>query len=296
MMTRIGMYVFLYPLSLLPLRVLYGIGACIRFFIYVVFRYRVQVVRTNLANSFPNKSEEERKQIEKAYYKHLCDLFMEGVKLLTLSRKSLMKRYHCQNPEMINQYFEKRQSVVLLSSHYNNWEWMVLSLSMQFSHHGIGVGKPNSNKVFEKIINRARTRYGTEVVFADTVRGVFERNDEQSVLCAYMMLSDQSPANVAKSFLTTFLHQPSAMIFGGEYFAKKYNYPVLYYVIKKLKRGYYEIILKYITDMPQQLLHGEITKTYIQYLEQDINENPQFWLWSHKRWKHKVDLNLKNIS
>ena len=288
MLTRIVIYVFLYPLSLLPLCALYGIGVGIRFFIYTVFRYRVQVVRENLANSFPDKSEEERKRIEKAYYKHLCDLFMEGVKLLTLSRKSLMKRYHCKNPDVVNNYFKQGKSVVLLSSHYNNWEWMVLSLSMQFSHHGIGVGKPNSNKVFEKIINKARTRYGTEVVFADTVRTVFDENDKQHALCAYMMLSDQSPANVEKSYITTFMHQPSAMIFGGEYFAKKYDYPVLYYVVEKRKRGYYEIVLKNISNTPQQLSHGEIIDAYVNYLEQNINENPPFWLWSHRRWKHKI--------
>ena len=291
MLTRIAFYLFLYPLSLLPLCVLYGIGTCIRFFIYTVFRYRVAVVRGNLANSFPDKSEEERRLIEKTYYKHLCDLLMEGIKLLTLSRKSLKKRYRCTNPDMVNDYFKQGKSVILLSSHYNNWEWMVLSLSMQFSHHGIGVGKPNSNKVFEKIINKARTRYGTEVVFADTVRAVFDKNEKQQILCTYMMLSDQSPANVAKSHITTFLHQPSAMIFGGEYFAKKYDYPVLYYVVKKLKRGHYEIVLKHITDTPQQLPHGKITDTYVKFLEGDINENPPFWLWSHKRWKHTIDAN-----
>ncbi len=256
----------------------------------MVFRYRVDVVRENLRKSFPEKSESERKMIEKAYYKHLCDLFAEGIKMLTISRKNLMKRYHCKDSDIVNDYFNQGKSVILLSSHYNNWEWMVLSLSMHFSHHGIGVGKPNSNKVFEKIINKARTRYGTEVVFADTIRDVFGKNDEQKVLCSYMMLSDQSPASVEKSYVTTFLHQPSAMIFGGEYFAKKYNYPVVYYAVKKIKRGYYEIVLKNITDTPQQLPQGEIIEKYIHYLEKDIHENPQFWLWSHRRWKHKLDI------
>lgn len=289
MLTWIAIYCFLYPLSLLPLSILYGIGACIRFFAYTVFHYRVQVVQENLKKSFPDKSEKELYAIERAYYKHLTNLIMEGVKGLTISRKNLMKRYYCRQPDIVNDYFKQGKSVILLSSHYNNWEWMVLSLSMQFSHHGIGVGKPNSNKVFEKIINKARTRYGTEVVFADTIRKVFEKNDKQDVLCSYMMLSDQSPSNVEKSYITTFLHQPSAMIFGGEYFAKKYNYPVVYYRVKQIRRGYYEIILNNITDTPQQLPQGEIIEKYIHYLEKDINENPQFWLWSHKRWKHKLD-------
>ncbi|MDR0368444.1 MAG: lysophospholipid acyltransferase family protein [Bacteroidales bacterium] len=293
---RIVIYGFLYPLSLLPLPVLYGMGGCIRFFIYRVFRYRVEVVRTNLGNAFPEKSKKELRAIEKAYYKHLVDLFMEGVKLLTLSRKHLMKRYHCENPDTVNDYFKQGKSVILLSSHYNNWEWLVLSLSMQFLHHGIGVGKPNSDKVFEKIVNRARTRYGTEVVFADTVREVFARNEKENKRCAYMMLADQSPASVEKSYITMFLHQPSAMIYGGEYFAKKYNYPVLYYVVKKKARGYYTIVLKNITDTPQQLFQGEIIETYVKYLEQDIEENPQCWLWSHKRWKHTIDTEKINCS
>ena len=289
MLTRIGIYGFLYPLSFLPLSVLYGIGAGVRFFIYTIFRYRVDVVGTNLRNSFPDKSEEECKAIEKAYYKHLCDLFMEGIKLLTISRKNLMKRYHCENPDVVNVYYKQGKSVILLSSHYNNWEWMVLSLAMQFPHHGIGVGKPNSNKVFEKIVNRARTRYGTEVDFADTIRTVFEKNDKNNRLSAYMMLCDQSPANAKKAHITPFLHQTSAMIYGGEYFAKKYNYPVVYYVVKKIKRGYYTIVLKNISDNPQQLSQGEIVEMYVKYLEQDINKNPSCWLWSHKRWKHRLE-------
>lgn len=288
MLTWIAIYGFLYPLSLLPLSILYGIGTCIRFFTYTVFHYRVQVVQENLKNSFPDKSEKELQAIEKAYYKHLTDLIMEGVKGLTISRKNLIKRYYCRQPDIVNDYFKQGKSVILLSSHYNNWEWMVLSLSMQFSHHGIGVGKANSNKIFEKIINKARTRFGTEVVFADTIRGIFEKNDKQNILCSYMMLSDQSPANVKKSYIATFLNQPSAMIFGGEYFAKKYNYPVVYYAVKQIKRGYYEIVLKNITDTPQQLPPGEIIERYIHYLEKDINKYPQFWLWSHRRWKHKL--------
>jgi KDO2-lipid IV(A) lauroyltransferase len=168
---------------------------------------------------------------------------------------------------------------------------MVLSLAMQFDFHGIGVGKPNSNKVFEKIINRARTRYGTEVVFADKVREMIENQDKTGKRCAYMMLCDQSPASVEKSYITTFLHQPSAMIYGAEYFAKKYNYPVFYYVVKQTKRGYYEIELTEITHTPQTDSYGSIMEKYVKYLQQDIEHQPQFWLWSHKRWKHKITEN-----
>jgi KDO2-lipid IV(A) lauroyltransferase len=249
----------------------------------------VEVVRRNLSNSFPGKSKKELKIIERQYYRHLVNLFVEGIKLLTLSKKTLMKRYYCINPDLANEYYTKGKSIILMSSHYNNWEWMVLSLSMQFKFHGIGVGKPNTNKVFEKIINRARTRYGTEVVFADTVRETVHNYDRLHKVCAYMMLCDQSPGNVKKSYITTFMNQPSSMIYGAEYFAKKYDYPVLYYVVNQKKRGYYEIELTKITDNPQAVPYGSIIEDYIRYLQRDIANHPPFWLWSHKRWKHHID-------
>lgn len=288
MLTRIIIYCFLYPLSLLPLWILYGIARLMKVVLYYIVRYRRKVVRTNLRNSFPEKSEKELLLIEKQYFQHLCNIFIEGVKLLTISKKQLLKRYHCINKDIVNQYFDKKQSVILLSGHYNNWEWMVLSLDMQFHHHGIGVGKANSNKVFELLINKARTRYGTEVVFADTVRQVFENNKANNIPSAYMMLCDQSPANVQKSFITTFLHQPSAMIYGGEYFAKKYHYPVFYYSVNQYKRGYYEIELQLICEDASTEPYGKIINEYVAHLEKNINEYPQYWLWSHRRWKHKI--------
>ncbi len=294
MLTKIAIYLFLYPLSLLPMTILYGIGKVIRFFMYTLFSYRKKVVQTNLRNSFPDFSKEELKQIEQKYYTHLCNLFVEGIKLLSISRKNLMLRYVCKNPELVNQYFDAGKSVILMSAHYNNWEWLVLSLAMQFKHHGVGVGKENSNKSFEKTINKFRTRYGTEVIFAKTIREVVSQYDENKKLTAYMMLSDQAPNSVKKPFVTSFLHQPSNMIYGSEYFALKYNYPVLYYVVKQKKRGYYEFELELITNNPSSTTYGEITKKYVSLLERDIKNEPIYWLWSHRRWKHKVELPNKN--
>ena len=289
MLTKIAVYCLLYPLSLLPMAILYGVAKIIYLVLYQLIRYRINVTRTNLKNSFPTFSRSKLKQIEKAYYVHLCNLFVEGVKMLSISRKELMKRYRCKNPELVNQYFEQKKSVILMSSHYNNWEWMVLSLAMQFKHHGIGVGKENSNKSFEKTINLFRTRYGTEVVFAKTIRDVFQQYDNQQKPTAYMMLSDQAPGSVKNPFMVNFLHQPSDMIFGGEYFAAKYDYPVLYYVVNQKNRGFYEFELELITDNPTLTSYGDITKKYTQLLERDITNEPAYWLWSHKRWKHTIN-------
>ena len=290
MLTKIVIYILLYPLSLLPMNVLYAIGKFIRFFLYHIFSYRLKVVRANLKNAFPDANQTFLSHIEKKYYTHLCHLFVEGIKMLSISRKKIMKRYTCKNPELVNQYYDAGKSVILLSSHYNNWEWMVLSLAMQFKHHGVGVGKENSNKSFEKTINIFRTRYGTEVIFAKTIRDAFKKYDEQQKLTVYMMLCDQAPGSTKNPFVIPFLNQPSDMIYGGEYFARKYNYPVVYYVVKKTKRGYYEVELELITDNPQKTTYGDIIHSYVQLLERDILNEPAYWLWSHKRWKHKLEL------
>lgn len=279
----------LYPLSLLPLCLLYGIGGIVYLILAFIVRYRRKVIDENLRLSFPEKSEEELAQIRRQYYWHLSQIAVEMLKMLTLCRHNVKKRYRCTNPDIVNRFFDEGRSVILMSSHYNNWEWMVLSLEMQFKHHGIGIGKPNSDKKFEELINRARTRYGTEVIFADTVKQQFEHYESNHIPCCYMMLSDQSPSNPNKCFITEFLHQRSGMLFGAEYYAKKYDIPVIYYQVVKDKIGYYHLEFELITAHPTQTDHGYITTRYVQLLEQSIQQNPAYWLWSHRRWKHKFN-------
>jgi len=289
MFTRLLFYLLLYPLSLLPLSALYAISRLFYWIICYIVRYRENVIEQNLKNSFPELNDCERYKIKKDYYKHLAELAAEMIKMLTMSRKNVMKRYRCLNPELVNACFDKGQNVILMSSHFNNWEWMVLSLAMQFNHRGVGVGAPNSNKVFEKLVNRIRTRYGTEVIFANHIREDFQKSASGNPLTAYMMLSDQSPAKLNRSHVAVFLHQPTAVIFGGEHYAKKYNFPVFYYQVNKRKKGFYEFELQLITDNPNSLPHGAITEQYLTLLEKTIREQPAFWLWSHKRWKHVIN-------
>ena len=287
---RLIFYLLFYPLSLLPLWLLYGIAYLFYLVIHYVVRYRRNIITQNLEKSFPEKSKREIASLRRKYYLHLSQIAAEMLKMLTLSRHQVMRRYRCENPEIVNQFFEQGKSVILMSSHYNDWEWMILSLPLQYRHHAVGVGKANSNKVFEKLINRARTRYGTEVVFADHVRELFQHYEEAHTPCAYMMLSDQSPNNVNKSYKTLFLHQPSAIIYGAEYFAKKYDIPVIYYEIIKERIGRYKIVNQIITKEPQKMEHGEIIERYTRLLEATIRNKPEYWLWSHRRWKLPVTL------
>jgi KDO2-lipid IV(A) lauroyltransferase len=277
----------LFIISYLPLRVLYVLFYPFYLFIHYIIKYRKTVTIENLTLSFPEKSHKEILILYKLFQKHLSHIGAEMVKMLSISKKDVEKRYRCVNAEIVNQFYHQGKSVILISSHYNNWEWMVLRLDEMFLHHGIGVGKANSNKLFEKWINKKRTRFGTEVIFADHIREAFEKYHHQNTPCAYMMLGDQSPNNLKKSYVTTFLNQESCMIYGPEYFAKKYDLPVIYYEVIKTKRGFYELHLELITATPQATATGEIIEKYVQLLEQTIKSAPPHWLWSHRRWKNR---------
>ena len=287
--TYFFIYLICYPLSLLPLPVLYLLAGPLYVVLNYVVRYRRKVVEENLRRSFPEKSERELNRLRDRYYWHLSQIALEMVKMLTISRRSLQRRYHCVNPEVVNDFFEQGRSVILMSSHYNNWEWMIVSLEEMFLHHGIGVGKGNTDKVFEKLVNRARTRCGTQVVFADTVRDTFEEYETQHHPAAYMMLSDQSPNSKKKCYVTQFLNQTTGVIFGAEHFARKYDIPVLYYEVIKERMGKYRVEVQLIADHPVELPEYAITQRYVELLEQTIRRQPAFWLWSHRRWKFQFD-------
>lgn len=287
MLNTLLFYGILLPISYLPIQLLYGLADFVHFVLYHIIGYRKKVVLTNLRNSFPEKSDKEIKLIAKKFYKHLADIFIEAILNLRLSQKKLFERYRCTNSEILLPYYESGKSIILMSAHYNNWEYMITTLEHQIKHHGVGVGKELSNKTLDKYLNKYRTRYGTEVVFATKVRDTFDYYNRHNVPIAYMMLSDQSPNNINKCFWTTFMNQETGFIFGAEHFAKKYNFPVFYYDVQKVKRGYYEITFHLITEQPTEEAHGYITKRYVELLEETIKRKPEYWLWSHRRWKHK---------
>lgn len=280
-------YCILTPLAYLPLWVLYRLSDVAYVLIYYVVRYRRKITRSNLEGSFPDKSPQELHQIERHYYRHLSDLLVEAIYGLQATPLQVMKHYKITNREVINRYYEAGQSVILMSAHYNNWEYMVLSLNFQLRHHGVGVGKPLDNKSFGYYLTKARIRYGTEVVDQTNVRDVMAFYDRYHVPTAYMMLGDQSPSNPYKSFWTRFLNRDTAFLYGSEHFARKYNYPVLFYEVKKVRRGYYEIELSELCTDVKQMPEGAITQLYAQHLEDIIKRRPEYWLWTHRRWKHK---------
>ncbi len=289
MLTKIAFYIFFYPLSIIPLFFLYIISFLLYLILAFILGYRKKIIDKNLSNSFPDLTFGDKIRIRNKFYWHLTQLGVEMLKMISMSKKNVMRRYYCSNPEVVNKFYEEGKSVVLMSSHYNNWEWMVLSLDMQFKHHGIGVGAHNTNKVFEKLINRARTRYGTEVVFHDNVREVMAYHETNHIPAAYMILADQNPSNPKRCYVANFLNQKTGFIRGSEGFARKYDLPVLYYKVVKEKLGRYRIDVEVICESPAELTDGAIMQRYTELLEETIKSNPPYWLWSHRRWKHNFD-------
>ena len=255
------------------------------FFLFHVFGYRREVVFQNLKNSFPDKTDEEITKITKKFYTNLSDVTVESIKGLSLSKKALKKRYPVINIDLLDNYFKKGQSVIGIAAHYSNWEWGVISFGFQFKHRSIGLYKPLSNKLIDKYIKKSRAAWGMNLVSIYKTYESFEEKHAKPDI--FFMVSDQSPSNIDKAIWVNFLNQNTACLHGAENYAKKYDLPLVYGNVQRIKRGYYTVELSIFEENPTQTKPGEITERYMNKLEEIIRAKPENWLWSHKRWKHK---------
>ena len=287
-MKKLGYYFFrilVFLFSLVPFWVLYVYSDILYFFFYYIFGYRKNVVFTNLRNAFPEKSEAEINKIAKGFYKNLSDITLESIKGLSMNKKTLKKRYPVVNIDILDNYFEKGQNIIGLAAHYTNWEWGVISFGFQFKHKSIGLYKPLSNKYIDNYVKKSRAAWGMNLVsIKDTYRAFEEKHEKPTV---FFMISDQSPSNLKKAKWIKFLNQDTACLHGAEMYAKKYNVPLIFGDVQRIKRGYYEVELSIFEDKPQETKENEITERFMKKIEDIIKAKPENWLWSHKRWKHK---------
>ncbi|MBP5456962.1 MAG: lysophospholipid acyltransferase family protein [Paludibacteraceae bacterium] len=283
-------YLFLYPLlwliSCLPFCVMYAISDVIYFLVYHVVRYRRKVVRTNLTNSFPEKSLEEIRRIEKEYYSHFSDLFFETVKLMHISDEEIKKRMHFSNPELMYDICQNNSAVVLLG-HYGNWEWIP---SIFIDAKGFIAGelyRPMKNKYFDGFFLKLRSRFGTfNIPKNDALKAVFEFKREKKNF-AMGFIADQTPSKSNLHYWTNFLNQDTPFLNGPERIARKNGFAVIYFDVAKVKRGHYTCDLVLLTENAKDTKENEITDQYVALFEKTLRRNPAYWLWSHKRWKHK---------
>ena len=287
---QLAVYLIVYPLlwlvSILPFRLLYIFSDILYLFIYKIFGYRKEIVYENLTLVFPEKSEAEIKTIMTKFYHHLCDMMVEAVKSLTISEKAMKKRFTFSNIELINAIEAQDKSFLLMCSHYGSWEWIFIMQSY-VSCKGYAIYKPIANKHFDKLFKAVRAKYNSHLISTkETIPTLLQtaRNGERFG-CGFV--SDQSPKLSKASYWQNFMGIEVPVHTGAEAIARKLNTPVVFFGVERLKRGYYNCTFKTITETPKTTEKNEITKTFVELAEKQIYEAPEYYLWTHKRWKHR---------
>lgn len=280
-------YPLIYLTASLPFPVLYKISD---FFYYIIrlTGYRQKVVLKNLKNSFPEKTAKEIEDISKSYYRYMCDLVLETFKTLTMTEKQA--REHCifHSTPWLDKMCADKQSFVLVMGHYGNWEWAGPAFTLNTGFQLVVIYRPLSNIYFDRMMIRMRTKFGTRITpVQNTLRDMVANRGK---LTATAFIADQT-ASRKNAHWMTFLNQDTAVFTGPEKLAKKFNYPVVFINVKRLRRGYYEVTPELLVNNPQENSEeGAILELFMKRLEQDIVKEPETWLWSHKRWKHKREV------
>jgi len=280
-------YGILWLITLFPLRFLYLISDGFYQVVYYLIKYRRDVVADNLKHAFPEKSNIELQSIEKEFYRHFCDSMLESFKILHLSKTELKKRFVFKNIELLNSFYEKEQSVVLISGHYGNWEWMV-GIDELIRHKFLAIYKPLADKKFDGLMKSLREKYaGTgEMVAMNDVYKFILKYEQINQLIITWFLGDQSPPRDYPLWVN-FMNRETPFYSGPEKIARKFGHAVIFMNIKKVKRGHYETEFIPLFDNPKNTKENEITLAHIKMLEDTIREAPAYWLWSHRRWKHR---------
>lgn len=287
-MSLLGAFLFFLVIlfiGLFPFPLLFGFSNLLRFFVYRIFGYRRSVVIKNLEGSFPDKSKQEIERLSSLFYKNLTDVILEGVKGFTMSRRQVIKRHRIINPEVLEQFYQSRQSVIGVTGHYANWEWGTLSASLQTKFNVVAFYKQMNNKYIDRFARWSRARFGTTLASIKETSLTFERFKNTPTI--FLMAADQGMPKyfVDRAYWVQFLNRDTAFLHGLEKHARLNNLPIIYTDIQRVKRGYYTIELSVLTTNPNELEDGKLTEMYARKLEAIILKKPEDWLWSHRRWK-----------
>jgi KDO2-lipid IV(A) lauroyltransferase len=243
----------------------------------------------NFKNAFPEKTATELHSLEVLFYHHFGDVVVETIKSFTMSREDILKRMVILNPELVNRYFDEGRSVLLSGAHFNNWEWIATGLAPQVMHEACALYKPLSNAFFERKLKSTRGKFGLHLVGIQDAVSFFESNKDKLTLTIFGI--DQSPGHPDRCHWMQFLNQETGVQFGLEKFARELDFPVVFGKLNKVRRGYYTLELSLVTDTPRQHPYGWIIESATHMVEAEIKEAPQYWLWTHKRWKHRRPTN-----
>lgn len=284
-------YIVTYPLiwllSVLPLRVLYILSDIIFVLLYYIIGYRKKVVKYNLKLSFPEKAPEELLKIEKETLHHFVDVFMEMIKSFSISKEEIAKRIIIENPELINKHINNNKSVIVLSSHHANWEWSPYLMDQLVDCKAYAAYTKIGNKYFDKKIKSSRTKFGANFIPTREFIELMQKNSDSNIHAIYGFLGDQSPQLKKTFYWNDFMGIRVPIITGAEMLAKRFDYPVVYLQTDQVKRGYYRSKFIELTEYPSDFPDYQITDMFLKVLEKQIRANPQYYFWTHNRFKHK---------
>ncbi|HTN44980.1 MAG TPA: lysophospholipid acyltransferase family protein [Flavipsychrobacter sp.] len=273
----------LYPVSLLPLRLLYGLSELAFFLIYHVTGYRKEIVRDNLKHAFPEKSDPELFKIRKAFYRNFCDQWIETLKLLSISREELHRRMPA-NWEVFEELYKEKKNAYVLLGHTFNWEWANLICAWNVQQQFAGVYLPLTSKPFDRFMLRLRSRSGAWLISMKALkRGLVQLKGKQYILA---QIADQNPSVTEVATWLPFMHREAPFFRGAEQMARRANAAVVFAGIIKVKRGYYQINLHRFCDDASAAEEGSVLKNYVSFMEQQIRMQPENWMWTHRRWKY----------
>lgn len=269
-------------ISMLPFWVLYLISDFLFFILFYVFKYRKKVVDDNLLHSFPHKSGQEREFIAKQFFKYLADLIVETIKMISISVLDAKKHFHILNPQLLENYVNVGRNITVVAGHYGNWE-MANVVGLCTNKKKLVIYKPLTNKIFNDFLNSVRSKFSVLMIPMKMVmRKMVELRNEPTIS---FYLSDQTPVFHEANYFTTFLNQKTAVFLGVEKIAKTTNSVVVFCKVNLVKRGYYTCEFIPLVEEPQNTKEFEITQLHVRFLENIINQEPKYWLWSHNRWK-----------
>lgn len=279
-------YSVLWCISILPFPILYFISDILYFILYKIIGYRVKTVRANLDLTLSHLSVEERRKIERNFYKHFCDMFLEMAKTLTISPEEMQKRYIFKNIELVHEYEKKNKSIILMTPHYASWEWVII-LGKYINFTGFGVYKKLKNKHFDQLVRDIRSRFDAHLISTKETIKAIKTNQQNNFPGIYLFLSDQTPLLRKGQHWEPFMGIEVPVHMGAENLARELDLNVLYLKVSKVKRGYYEAEFIEITDDIQNQPMYSVTQKFLHLVEEQIIEKPDYYFWTHKRWKHK---------
>lgn len=276
----------MWGISILPFRLLYLFSDGIYILIYHIIGYRKKTVKENLHLVFPDKSNKEIKTITKTFYHHLCDMIVESIKSMTISEAEMKKRFVIKNVDQILELEKENKSIVLMCGHYASWEWIFI-LQRYINHKGYAIYKRLANKYFDALVKRIRAKYNSYLITTKETFTVLMAAKKKGELTINGFAADQSPKHDKAFHWQEFMNIKVPVHTGAELLAKKLDMAVVFLKVKKLKRGYYEATIETITKTPREYKDYDITDIFLKRLEAQIYEAPEYYLWTHKRWKHR---------